>query len=274
MGLPSTGPISMSNINLELGFAFNAVNRSLFMDANAARVGSTPYTNKAQPKISHWYGYATTRVAFNIDTTNSGSTGKEASYIFTDYDFDTGMFQNDARFVPLYSSGTLIVGSTLYTSSTGTTTFNGNSLWYQLQGGTNPKIYQISSAGAILAIYNSVYESPNVLPSTVTGMTGARLGTGSSRSLQLTWTATTDNDMIHHYNLYVRNVGDFTTSTYHLVKSLARTPTISGTSRSIVIFPMPYYGGAPTTWWVTAVDISGNESAASNTYYESTGGTW
>lgn len=59
MALPAyPATLSISMINTELGRASNSANSSLQQLANLAKTNSTPYINRANPKISHWHGYS------------------------------------------------------------------------------------------------------------------------------------------------------------------------------------------------------------------------
>lgn len=237
---------------------------------------------------------AGTFAIFSFDTTNAGYQydAKYTSYVFPDYDFNLGSYQNDSRFVPVYSPDTtLVIGSYIYLDAAGTSPIcpgEGGDYWYQRYGGfpgsnPHPLIYKIDINSQVESIYTSVYESPNVAPTVPPNFTGARsiIG-GTPRYIDLTWDASTDNDRFHHYNLYYNYPGGGTARTIHLVPAVF--PLSSGyiTPRNIGVpasFPATRMairipstrwgsvgGGAPIYWWVTAVDISGNESAASNTF--------
>jgi hypothetical protein len=204
------------------------------------------------------------RYSYSIDTTNSGTSAKLASYIYP---------SNDSRPVALWSSNdwtiNLLVNTVLYTSETGNVVFNGGSLWYQRIVGIDEnslalvKVYQISSSGVILSIYNPIYESPAVRPSTITNFIGEKLGTGLTRGIRFSWTPSTDNDMIHHYILYNKSLGGSTTI-IHLLPVNGYNPYLVSGKLTVSInggyYPTPNY------WWITSVDISGNESLDSNYY--------
>lgn len=80
MALPTSGPLSIADIcgvnGLNIGF--NPPARELHELANMAATTSTPYINRANPSIFHWYGYgvvvsstilASTVAIFNISRT-------------------------------------------------------------------------------------------------------------------------------------------------------------------------------------------------------------
>ena len=215
------------------------------------------------------------RYSYSIDTTNSGNSAKYASFVFQSYGFGTSLVQNDSRFVTLWSnSSTSVIGATLYMGQNGSEVFNGNSLWYQNQGSTNPLIFKIGSNGIILDIQTSFYENPNVLPTAPTSFTGTKVGTGTGRYFNFSWNASTDNDMIHHYIISYTEPGEFKTYVYHLVPARGTVPTLFGNTYTVQINTWGYHSGAPMSWSVKSIDISGNESASSNTYYDSSGGIW
>jgi hypothetical protein len=218
------------------------------------------------------------RYAYSIDTTNSGGSAKYASFIFQSYNNVSGssLLDNDSRFAALWSnSSTAVVGATLYIGQTGPTVFNGNSLWYQQYGaGTNPLVFKIGSNGIILDIQTSFYENPNVLPTAPTSFTGTKVGTGTGRYFNFSWNASTDNDMIHHYIISYTEPGEFKTYVYHLVPARGTVPTLFGNTYTVQINTWGYHFGAPMSWSVKSIDISGNESASSNTYNDLSGGIW
>ena len=235
----------------------------------------------------------------SLDTTNYGysTSAKYTSYIFTDYDCELGICQNDSRFVTLYSSDSpLVIGSTIYTDTVGSLfATEGSDGWYQKSGGTNPLIYYIDYNSQVTSIYTSVYESPNVPPTAPPNFSGSKsiLG-GTNRYIEFTWDDSTDNDMLHHYNLYYYSIGaggGTPDQTIHIVPAVINTlgsgyirpknmttysgfPATKSVMRVSSTFFDNYGSGAPVSWWVKAVDISGNESAASNTFYLSGGSNW
>jgi hypothetical protein len=107
--LPSSGTLSISMINTELGRSSNTANSSLQALANLARSDSTPYINRANPRISHWYGYKHSVVpSYAYSTHNSSSSSR---------DYACNNYRGDV--VILYSSSiTLSNGMTLHTSPT------------------------------------------------------------------------------------------------------------------------------------------------------------
>jgi len=260
---------------------------------------NTYASNQLVPKSAWATGVVTPRTNQNIDTTHYGTTGKYASYLYP-IQFNGSFADSSGSFVDLYSdSSTLAIGSTIYPNFTGGTAFNGQSLFYQYGGGklagiTNPLVYQISSSGVILAIYNSVYEtSPtHTPPSAPTNFTGQKFDTGVNRYAIFQWTPSTDNDMIHHYVLKYTESGGFTSRSYgigytpnntfiELPTGITNYPTsdpnpvypltsltLVGGKYNVKILASFWgnHGTAPMNWHVTAVDISGNESGISNVY--------
>jgi hypothetical protein len=226
------------------------------------------------------------RYLHRIDIENLGLTGKYASYLYPIQ--NNGSFApTSGDFVDLYSwDQILVVGSYLYASPTGQDYINGGSYWRQGGGGrvnnvTNPPVYQIGTFGQIEAIYNSVYET--TLPSAPTNFTGTKVGTGASRYAVFEWTPSTDNDMIHHYILEYTEFGGFTTRKYGIgysrvvkndltvltqIYTGGQIPTNGNGKISIQIDNTLWgnHGGAPMYWKVSAVDISGNVSAYSDSY--------
>jgi uncharacterized protein (TIGR02145 family) len=213
------------------------------------------------------------RYSYLIDTTNSGTSSKYASYIHQDYNFsEDNFYQNDSRPIALWSSNDwtidLLVNTVLYTAETGDVVFNGGSLWYQRIIGKDEngldlvKVYQISSDGVILSIYNPIYESPAVKPSTITNFTGELLGTGD---IKFSWTPSTDNDMLHHYILHNKSLAG-STSIINLLPVNGYNPTLVNGVLTASINRGYYDNVTPNYWWITSVDISGNESLVSNSY--------
>jgi hypothetical protein len=261
------------------------------------------------PKSAWASGVPLVYYGINIDPTNSlySSTvtdtilAKYVSYKHTDY--GSPLVQNDAVFVSFWvTDNPPVVGSIVYGSNTGG--FSGFGVeetysqgWYQRQGGTNPLIYYIDESSIIQGIYTSVYESPNVAPSIPPNFTGTKsiIG-GTTRYIDFTWDPSTDNDMLHHYNLYVREFGSFTVRTLHIVPKIfpgvgysngiqrytrprnislpVSFPATKSAMRISNTFFGGFGGGAPIDWWVTAVDLSGNESTSSATFYIPQGNSW
>ena len=85
--LQTSGNISFGDINVALGLSRTTI-RTLKTDNDNAYVGSTPYTNRVRPKVSHWYGYyrATAWRGINVTciTTNGPTTPGTPTYTFTD----------------------------------------------------------------------------------------------------------------------------------------------------------------------------------------------
>jgi len=135
-------------------------------------------------------------------------------------------------------------------------------------------VFKIGSNGIILDIQTSFYENPNVLPTAPTSFTGTKVGTGIGRYFDFSWNASTDNDMIHHYIISYTEAGTFTKTIYHLVPARGTVPTLVGNTYTVRINTWGYHYGAPMSWSVKSIDVSGNESADSNSYFDSNGGVW
>lgn len=251
---------------------------------------TTYASNQLVPK-SNW----TTAVFYGVslDTTNKGGFGnsaKYASYIHTNY-YDSSLgslvsfLSNDSRFVNLYaSSSPIVVGTTIYSDNAGSLYVNeGEDGWHQEQGGTNPLIYYINALSQVSSIYTSVYEVSYTPPTTPLNFTALKsiLG-GASRYITFTWDPSTDNDMLHHYNLYCRYFTGATTVVriIHIVPAVVpsignyaaprdnNTPSGYPAAKNAIRISNSYFsdfnGVSYAIWYVRAVDISGNETAASN----------
>ena len=269
-----------------LGQYVLSISPELYSKVNSVPQGNIKLVNRLEvpdPELPAVY------YPITLDTTNKSYTSaKYASYIHNNYDVSPGSFpSNDSRFINLYaSSNPIVVGTTIYSDNTGSLyVIEGEEGWHQRQGGSNPLIYNINSSSQVSSIYTSVYESPDVAPTTPLNFTAMKsiLG-GTSRYITFTWDASTDNDMLHHYNLYC----SYFTGASNAIGTIHIVPAIITNGVQNYAAPRDYYiypsgfpatkniirisnskfsdfnGVAGASWHVKAVDISGNESAASN----------
>ena len=199
--LQTSGNISFGDINVALGLSRVTI-RTLKTDNDNAYVGSTPYTNRVRPKVSHWYGYyrATAWRGINVTciTTNGPTTPGTPTYTFTDTfsgDDDTLVWTkstSDNTTISLYEIYITRNGSyvkTLYTNTadslyfypdtdfSGTTrgvAFNHNSIARHY--GTGTYIFKIRSKDALgqyssFSPYSSKYswdpETPSAYPTSL-----------------------------------------------------------------------------------------------------------
>lgn len=143
MALPTSGPLSFSAINTELGRSSTAQ-----MSLQTAETGGYVAINPNSPSrpngsapyaVSEWYGYnqsaGPASYSYAFSSSGSTNTGTACGYFFG---------------LSLYSaSSSLYAGVTLYTNSSLTTVFNGGNLYRK---GSNNSVYRITSAGVITVI--------------------------------------------------------------------------------------------------------------------------
>lgn len=286
----------MTKANMQAKYNLNASNLTTY--ASNQLVPKSAWASSA-PLV--YYQTKLDPINAQITTLTDTISAKYASYIHTDYG-GPSLFQNDSRFENFWvTNNPPTIGSIVYGSNTGGASGFGvestySAGWYQRQGGTNPLIYYIDESGIIQGIYTSVYESPNVAPTIPPNFTGSKsiIG-GATRYIDFTWDPSTDNDMLHHYNLYTSSPGEnFAVVTLHIVPAIfpelrystgrytrprnVALPVNFSATKSVMRISNTYFNnfgnGAPVSWWVTSVDISGNESAASNGFYLSGGSNW
>jgi hypothetical protein len=146
MPLPATGPISMGDINVELGrprnttISLDVAEHGTYAAINQNSVSRPSPTNPAT--ISEWRSY-------------NHSTISSFGYEFGEFGSSTGL---DACSFPSYqitlysSSSYLFIGVRLFINSNVTTAFNGfDSYYLDIIG---DKSYQVNSTGYITAEYN------------------------------------------------------------------------------------------------------------------------
>jgi hypothetical protein len=232
MTLVSSGPISMGDINVELGRA-----RTSNISLDAAENGSINANSPSKPSasnpasISEWYSY------------NHSATAP--SIVITSYSAGNIYFTVSGTG---YAPSSLTV-KTSTTSSSGPWTLNTASptsprsvtpptltTWYQLEDPSR------------LSVVSNVYQylkTDNTAPPSPT-LTGSYNNPG--RALTLSWNAVTDPSSPVTYKLYSSNV--FQTN---------------NTSTSVTLYGAWINQGS-NTWTVRSVDAAGNISGNSNAY--------
>jgi len=245
MTLPSSGQISMGDINVELGRS-RTTQISLDEAENGSiviiRSGASPKPSATNPAtISEWYGYQHTVVTAytHLLDLNSGSGSSSTTCA-------TGSFEG----VYLYSpDSVLVVSSILYTNSTLTTIYDGfDSYWRFIDEFEAYKYAYISRSGVITSM-GSCAIVDTTPPTNPSGLSASLI---SSTQINLSWTVSTDNVGIGGYEV-------------------ERSTTNNNSGFTIVdtSYSNDYSDGTVTVntqyWYrVRAFDTSGNFSGYSN----------
>lgn len=260
MTLVSSGPISMGDINVELGRARNTANSSLQALANLAKTNSTPYINRVSPKLSHWYGYVhvdtispTMPTNFTINsswvtlpdhndllqwtasTDNVGVTGydvflhKGGAWIA---DFATTTTNFGVYRAPTYYN------SDYFTSRWGTG-------YYYFSVRARDAAGNVSAYTAYLSIYLVAADTTAPNAPTLSSIVNQ-----ADPSITLNWTTPYDNVGVTGYKLYVSAGGS------------AYSELLDQASTSYVDYEV--YPGSNYSYKVRAYDAVGNISSYSN----------
>jgi hypothetical protein len=143
MALPTSGPLSFSAINTELGRSSTAqmslqtaeTGGYVAINPNSASRpnGSAPYA------VSEWYGYnqsaGPASYSYPFSSSSSTNTNTACGYYFG---------------LSLYSSSSsLYSGLTMYSNAALTTVFNGGNVYRK---GQNNSVYRITTSGVITVI--------------------------------------------------------------------------------------------------------------------------
>lgn len=127
MALPTSGPLSIADICGVggLNISFNSPPRELHELANMAVTTSTPYINRANPSIFHWYGYgvvvtstilASTVAIFNISrttytdaktSTSSDTVTTSGSNYIGDAQIDSGTSYEMGRLLAIFDTSSI-----------------------------------------------------------------------------------------------------------------------------------------------------------------------
>ena len=147
MALQSSGPISISDIQSEVGISVG----SSFSFQNWGGVAiNQSSTNKPSPggteSLSEWYGYEhsppisnlySCGISMGVSTSSAACKSVTSSIIFLNSP----------------STFNIAIGDTCYTSASGDTVFVGNPYkWYKIDNGDGAYAVQINSNGVILNI--------------------------------------------------------------------------------------------------------------------------
>ena len=161
MTLPLTGPLSFSQINVELGRASNAT-----ISLNTAEDGGYVAINQcADPKpsasnpatVSEWRGYnhlAICTSCFNITLNTMAGTGWDTPQLACDGTGSTINICVEGTYATLYAA--YLDGKALYTNSSLTTLYTSNDKWFKDGLGN---VFQLGTNGFI-----AVWQSCSALP--------------------------------------------------------------------------------------------------------------
>ena len=189
MALPSSGVLSISMINTELGRAVHQSNSSLLALANLARTNSTPYINRAMPKISHWYGYQNAVGYPHGVYDGSNNPGENATC--SAYSGYPGT---------LYSpSASFVAGITLYIDAAMTNLYNGSGLIHFHINTYQSFLIPISSLGVTgnsITICGAADTTPPTVPTNLTILDGGNY------DFYLNWNDSYDAVGVAGYNVF------------------------------------------------------------------------
>ena len=130
MALPSSGPLSISDIKTELGAS--STNQSLGTFSDTAGFA-------APDAISDFYGFSASLTGF------TGSASQGGSKFICNQSLNTSYWHNGSSAYPT-------VGTTIYTNSGGTATIGGGSAGYVKQNSL--QYSQFNSSGVVTSLFN------------------------------------------------------------------------------------------------------------------------
>ena len=130
MALPSSGPLSINDIRVELGAS--STNQSLGTFSNTAGFA-------APDAISDFYGFSASLTGF------TGSASQGGSKFICNQSLNTSYWHNGSSAYPT-------VGTTIYTNSGGTATIGGGSAGYVKQNSL--QYSQFNSSGVVTSLFN------------------------------------------------------------------------------------------------------------------------
>jgi hypothetical protein len=135
MALPTSGPISGSQIAAELGITgIAASNLSL-----GGMISSSSLSNTNPDEYSEFYGYSHATL-----TSFTGSPSQGGSKFICNQSLNTSYWHNGSSAYPT-------VGTTIYTNSGGTTTIGGGSAGYVKQNSL--QYSQFNSSGVVTSLF-------------------------------------------------------------------------------------------------------------------------